>query len=207
MKHRDLIGVELHNARVSLEAPTRQPRYPGETVFDGTRLWISKGTTASDWSQSSPPPPPPPSLPPIFSWVLNLSAIVLPTGTQISLYYRQPSANDTWNNDAWTLLRRYTTGTDLPVLQGAPNGAINLNGWIEQHGLGLYMPLLVRADDTAIPTSLNIRSLLPERSVSIEQVGRWAEPGTSRVYENARAFEVSSCIAAFVGDVLQGAAR
>lgn len=199
-RHRDLIGVELHNAKINLESPTRPPAYPGETVFDGNNLWISQGTTAETWKISAPPAPTPPALPTLFSWALNLSAIVLPTGTQISLYYRPVPTNS-----AWSLLRRYVTGTDLPVLQGTPNGAIALNSWIEQRGIGLYMPLLVRADNTAIPTLLSIRSLQPAGLVTITEVGSWTEPGTSRVYSNAVAFNVTNCIAAFVGDVLQGA--
>ncbi|NJL21650.1 MAG: hypothetical protein HC895_13835 [Leptolyngbyaceae cyanobacterium SM1_3_5] len=197
IRHRDLIGVELHNARISIEAPTRQPRYVGETVFDGNILWVANGTTAIDWRRAIPAttiPNPPLS----FSWSLNLSALVLPSGSQISLYYRPVPTGSTW-----ALLRRYVTGTDLPVLQGSPNGAIALNSWIEQRGLGLYMPLLVNAAGAAIQTRIDIRSIFPEGSVTIASVGRWAEPATSRVYENAQAFSVGNCLAAFVGDVLQ----
>ncbi|MBD2090372.1 hypothetical protein H6F67_10950 [Microcoleus sp. FACHB-1515] len=195
-RHRDLIGVELHNARISLEAPTRPPAYIGETVFDGTVLWVANGTTATDWRRSIPAPtiPAPPL---VFGWALNLGNMFLPSGTQISLYYRAVPVNSTW-----TLLNRYTTGVTLPVLTGG-TGAINLNSWVEQRGLGLYMPLLVRPDNTAQPTSLSVRSQQPEGLALPFTVGRWAEPNTSRVYDNALAFEVRSVLGAFVGDVLQ----
>ena len=200
-RHKDLIGTELHNAKINLEAPNREPAYPGETVFDGKNLWISTDTTGNSWKLASSPPtiPAPPLL---FSWALNLNVLFLPIGSAISLYYRSNAPRAANDPPAeWEVLMVYTSGAEIPLLE--LNGAIALNPWIERRGEGFYMPLLINADGTALQTKLSIRSIAPEGIARIQGVGRWVEPGTDRVYQNAEAFEVRQCMGAFVGDVLQ----
>ncbi|MBD2090371.1 hypothetical protein H6F67_10945 [Microcoleus sp. FACHB-1515] len=195
LRHRELLGDELHNARISIEPPTRSPAFIGETVFDGTVLWIATGHTAESWTASHSDPAPP-QIPPFFSWSLDLSGILTGFDTVISLYFSSFSAEiRAWAD--WTLLNRYTLGTNLPAFEGC----INLNGWVEQRGKGRYLPLVSRSN-LPRPATLAIAAINPASAAAIVNVGRVTEPGTARIYNDARAIEVSKCQAGFAGSLL-----
>lgn len=192
LKHHELRGDELHNAKISIEPPTRSPAYIGETVFDGATLWIATGMTASSWTRSIPPPPSS-TPPPFFSWSIDLENVTPNQTGVLSLFFSEYSPIFP-NSFSWRLLRRYTRGTDLPL----GGGILSINSWIEQRGIGLYLPV-VSLFGAAQQSRLEIIAANPSTATGIITVARFVESGTSRVYTNARSLLVQTCQASFTG--------
>ncbi|NJL21651.1 MAG: hypothetical protein HC895_13840 [Leptolyngbyaceae cyanobacterium SM1_3_5] len=195
LRHHELYGDELHNARISIEPPTRSPAFIGETVFDGAILWIATGITADTWTASHQNPAPP-QIPPFFSWSLDLSPIRLGHDAFIAIYFSRYSF-ETRNWSAPELIKQFRLGGELPAF----DGILNLNYWIELFGVGRYLPL-VRQFDRARVTDIAIDAVSPAGAAAIVNLGRFVEPGTSLIHSNARAIEISKCQAGFAGRLL-----
>lgn len=164
VKHKDLIGSELHGARAALASPTRAPLFVGEIIHDGTQAWVATTDAIGGWRPMAA------AASVGFGWVLRTDLYDGTLHSSITLYHTPSTKAQVLQNpnvfnfeESWRVGTQYTHGSP-----------IDFGTQVTRRGIGCYF-FAVRDSggylgDTPADSNLSFQAANPIDAIDVFQV-------------------------------------